>query len=164
MDRPRISIPVLLLFAACAQRPLVADHTTGITVVDAQRQSLLGRHVRWGGDIAMVRPGTDDTCFGVISRPLTAAGEPRPQAPAQGRFVTCAPGFYDPSLYARRRTLTVVGALEAPVHSTIGDTPSLYPRVAAQELYFWPERDTVAQNRDWPEFRHPWSSTSGYWW
>lgn len=166
MDRVWLASVFVLLLAGCAARQPVAP-SSDITVGRAVREHLVGEQVRWGGDIANVTRRKDESCFEVISRPLRAEGQPLDVDQSDGRFVTCVPGFYDPAMYARRRTLTVIGTLQQPVVTKIGDAEIRYPRVAPRELYLWREDPPASTwlNRYWPRFWLPWAQNSpaDYW-
>lgn len=155
-----------LWLAACVNPPPSAMPWSRISVIRAEHENLVGERVRWGGIVASIRRGEQETCFEVLSRPLARNGEPRDTTQGGDRFVACAPGVYPSSLYEGEQ-LTVVGTLQKPIAEQSGEVTHRYPRVAAEELHFWPahESDSTRLTRDWPPSWEPWQpGTDGYWW
>lgn len=101
--------------------------------------SVLGQKVRWGGVISGVRPGKKDTCFHVVSHTLDASGRPVDDDHTDGRFIACAPGFFDPDIYAVKRQITVTGILQTPTIGKVGERDYIFPHVAADVVYLWPK-------------------------
>lgn len=145
-------LPVLLSLwvAACATPP--APLATGPFAAIDHRQALAdaarGERVRWGGSVVKTTPQEEETCFEIVAHPLDRNGRPRATDTTAGRFVACAPGFFDPAVYRLGRELTVVGRVAEPEGGRIGDHPYRYPKLAAETVYLWPER------RD--EYGYPW--------
>lgn len=119
--------------------PLRGEFAT-LTPQAAQDQTTTGQRVRWGGEIIETIPGQNETCFELLGRSLGDNSRPVRSDQTQGRFIACAPGFYDPSVHAEGRELTVTGTLSEPVTDKIGNYVYRYPRVAAQTIYLWPKR------------------------
>jgi outer membrane lipoprotein len=94
--------------------------------------------VRWGGIIIQTSPGPAQTCFEISSRPLDEEGEPRQTDRTFGRFMACTKGFYEPSVYAVSRSLTVVGELAPVVVGKVGEHEYRYPMVLIEALHLWP--------------------------
>ncbi len=160
------TVPLLVCIAACASRAPSAAPWSRVTVLKAQQENLVGERVRWGGDIAGVTVHEQDTCFEVISRPLTRDGQPRDTGQTSGRFIACAAGVYPRGLYEGQE-ITVVGTLEEPTGRESGEAAHHYPRVAAEELYFWPaqQHEPAWRAQEWPPSSEPWDPGSeGYWW
>jgi outer membrane lipoprotein len=137
-----LAAALCLWAGACVKppAPLAGGPFAEITVPQAQQQSLEGQRVRWGGEIVTTTTSPDETCFEVVSRPLDAAARPRWTDQSDGRFLACTPRFYDPAVYSKGRELTVIGTLQAPTMGKIGEYEYRYPRVAAEEVYLWPQR------------------------
>ena len=150
---PRVCWLLLCVpLVACVRPPAnLAGQFDPVTVREAQAQPRQGVAVRWGGKIVGVRPGRTDTCFQIASFPLDAAARPQPSDESPGRFVACAPGFYEPTVYVPGRDVTVVGALNGTTTGKIGEYEYRFPRVDATTVYLWPE-EPVAQARPgwWP--------------
>jgi outer membrane lipoprotein len=131
-----------LLIGGCFGPPApLAGTFAPIAVRQAQESNLIGQRVRWGGTIVAVTPGKHDTCLEVLSRPLQRDGRPRYTDASDGRFIACATGFYDPEVYAKGRDVTVVGTLQEPETHKIGNHEYRYPKVAAETVYLWPQRE-----------------------
>ncbi len=134
----------LALLGACARVPPQLQGTfPPVTVADAQRDPKTGERVRWGGEIVSTTPQAGDTCLEVVSKPLACTTRPRGGDETFGRFVACAPGFYDPAIYAPKRDVTVVGTLEPGSQGKVGEADYTFARLRAETVYLWPARDPV---------------------
>jgi outer membrane lipoprotein len=147
------SFLVFLLLAGCATtpRPAAEGPLASITPAEGRTPEAAGAKVRWGGEILEVRPGKAETCFEVLARELSASGRPRETDSSQGRFIACAPGFYDPAVYSRGRELTFTGTVMAPEQGKIGEHAYVFPRLAVDQLYLWPKREYLQ-----PRYYDPW--------
>ncbi len=166
----RIFPLLALLLSACASQPparLSAGPFVNLTPNVSQKGEHTGNRVRWGGTIAKVDTGKDETCFQVVSHPLDSSARPITGDSTNGRFIACAHEFYDPVVYAPGRQITVVGTLQAPQMGKIGEYQYLFPRVAANDVYLWPK---VVPLPDYPPFWYspgtwgPWGPWGGGWW
>lgn len=130
----------LFLLAGCATMPqeLAGNHFAAVTPNDAQHS--VGSRVRWGGTIAKVSMMRGKSCFEVVSHRLDASARPIEDDRTDGRFIACAPSFYDPMVYAAGREVTFVGMLEAPSLGKVGEYEYLFPHLAASSVYLWPKR------------------------
>ena len=138
----RLVLLVTVLLGACVRPPgPIAGDFTPTSIADAQREQRSGERIRWGGTIVSTTPGKAATCLEIVSLPLDARARPRRTDDTLGRFIACAPGFYDPEVFAPRREVTVVGALEPTESGKVGDYDYLFPRVAAEAIWLWPERN-----------------------
>lgn len=131
---------VALFLVGCAVTPLPK---TGSAVValspdEALRSGQMGVRVRWGGIIIQTSPEPAQTCFEISSRPLDEEGEPLQTDRTFGRFMACAKGFYEPSVYAASRRLTVVGELAPVVVGKLGEHEYRYPMVQVEASHLWP--------------------------
>ena len=134
--------PLLGLLSGCFKPPApLAGTFPQISVPEAQHGGLSGQRVRWGGIIVSTTPQKEDTCFEILARPLSSEARPRRTDESEGRFIACAPGFYDPAVYSKGRELTVVGTLQQPEMRKIGEHEYQYPKVAAEGVYLWPKRE-----------------------
>jgi outer membrane lipoprotein len=129
--------------ASCASTPpapLAGNDFVPILPRTAQDDpGVVGEKVRWGGVIEGVRPGKTDTCFHVVSHTLDDSGRPMDDDHSDGRFIACAHGFFDPSIYSVKRQITVTGTLQVPTIGKVGDMRYIFPRVAADVVYLWPK-------------------------
>lgn len=139
---PVVSLALLFLLAACATppAPLATGPFAAIDHQQALTAAALGARVRWGGRVVQATPRAEETCFELVAHPLDQTGRPRATDTTNGRFVACAPGFFDPAVYRLDREVTVVGRVAAPEEGRIGDHPYHYPKLAAETVYLWPER------------------------
>ena len=130
-----------LLLTACARPPgALRGSFAPITVRDAQTGNVVGQRVRWGGQIVSTKPGKDVTCFEIVSKPPDKQARPVDTDETLGRFVACAPGFYDPEVYAPRREVTVTGTLAETMTRNVGDYEYRFPVVQAETVYLWSRR------------------------
>ena len=134
------------LLGACASAP---QPLQGSFVPVSPEQAVVGQqvgaNVRWGGRIVQTQPGPDSTCFQVIATPLNASGRPASNArdDAQGRFIACRTGFYDPALFQPNREVTFTGRIEGYEDRKVEEYVYKFPRVAADVVYLWPQRERV---------------------
>jgi outer membrane lipoprotein len=139
-------------------------------VADAQQREGVGERVRWGGELVSTTPGGGNTCFEVVSKPLDERARPRSVDESFGRFIACAPGFYDPAIYAPRRDVTVVGTLEPAEPGKVGDADYTFPRLRADAVYLWPklEPGDLGYYPYWYPYGWgwggPWWGWGGPWW
>ncbi len=142
MQKQYWAIALLALVSACATAPEpLRGEFSGVTPQTAQ--NAVGQHVRWGGKLIKTTPGRSETCFEILSYPLNENARPIEGDNTQGRFITCAPGFYDPDVYANGRAVTVVGTVSTPINGKVGDYDYRYPQVAAQTVRLWPVQPKV---------------------
>ena len=88
------------------------------------------------------RRGLDDT-----GRPYWKTDE------IGGRFIACRTGFYDPALFERNREVTFTGRVDGYENRQIGGYDYRFPRLAADVVYLWPQReyvDVVTRPAPWP--------------
>lgn len=135
-----ISVTAWLGACATVPEPLRGEFPSGTPQLIAN-QNTANQRVRWGGQIIDTRPGKNETCFELIGWALSDIARPQPGNGAQGRFIACAPGFFDPEVYGKGREVTVVGLLGSAETRKIGDYDYRYPRVTADQVYLWPERE-----------------------
>jgi len=135
---------VLLGACATAPKPLQGAFTP-VTPREAVAGSQVGTSVRWGGRIVETRPGQDNTCFQLISRPLGGTGRPLSSAPdaTDGRFIACRAGFYDPAVFEAGRDVTFIGKIDGYANTRIGDYDYRLPKLSADVIYLWPEQRQV---------------------
>lgn len=132
-----------LFLSACATTPapLRQGPFADVTPQMAQAKNAVGQRVRWGGKVVKVTPERHRTCFEILSRPLEQDGRPRRSDRSDGRFIACAPGFYDPAVYTPKRAVTVVGVIQAPLQGRIGQYDYTFPKLNAESVYLWPKRE-----------------------
>jgi len=157
-------IPVALataLLAACATTPPqpLQGQFTAITPSQALDRDATNALVRWGGRIVAVEPGQNRTCFEMLSTGLDGTGRPYWKTDEiGGRFIACRTGFYDPALFEKNREVTFTGRVDGYENRQIGGYDYRFPRMAADVVYLWPQReyvDVMTRPGPWPWW--------GYW-
>ncbi|WP_407354481.1 Slp family lipoprotein [Luteimonas sp. R10] len=152
-----------LLLAGCVTQPapLQGDYLA-ITPEDAAAGDRTGASVRWGGRVVEVEPQADRTCFTMLSTRLDASGRPYGGSDATGgRFIACRTGFYDPAVFEADREVTFTGRIDGYETRRIGEYDYRFPRVTADVVYLWPEREDVRVIVHHDPYPYPWH---GWWW
>jgi outer membrane lipoprotein len=139
-----LTLPLLLALGGCASipKPLQGNFAPLDPVAAAQRDAT-GESVRWGGTLAVVEPLAGQTCFQIVGRPLAGSSRPTTSDRAEGRFIACRQGFYEPQVFAQGRSVTVTGRVIGYETRRVGEYDYRQPRVAADVIYLWPERREV---------------------
>jgi outer membrane lipoprotein len=135
-----VLVAPLVLTACPAPPPAITNDFAPIDPAEVREQRIVGERVRWGGLIVSVQPAEAETCFEILHRPLDAQARPRITDTTGGRFLACAPGFYDPAAYPAGREITATGVLQEPATLRIGEFRYQAPRVQIERLHLWPER------------------------
>ena len=135
---------LLLAFGGCVSvpRPLQGDFAALGPVVAIEHDAT-GQSIRWGGTIATVESLSGQTCFQLVGRPLNGEARPLASDRAEGRFIACRQGFYEPQVFAQGRSLTITGHVLGYETRKVGDYDYRQPKVAADVIYLWPERREV---------------------
>ena len=129
-----------------------------------------GRIVILGGHIIEVRNQADQTTLVILQSPLGFGQEPLPPERSQGRFMLRHPGFLDPEVYSKGRTLTAAGRIVGQTRESIGQEPYVYPLLEALEIHLWQPREERYPYHPYPPYhpfyrspfydpwydRHPW--------
>lgn len=136
---------LMMLFAAGCAQPIF-DPTgvdTGLTPTKAVPafESVRGRRVIWGGEVVESRNLAHSTELVVLGRALNASQRPLPGSPQQGRFIVHYPGYLETVTYRPGRQVTIEGRLVDRQIRPVGKARYLYPVVAADSVYLWPEED-----------------------
>ena len=134
-----VSLTVLLL-PACITIPqqLKGEYTSLTPEYTTEKD--LQTPVRWGGVILETRPEDDYTCFEILTRQLEKSMRPENADQAQGRFIACKPGFYDPEVFEKDREVTVVGKIIHMDMRKVGEFDYHFPVVDIEFMSLWPER------------------------
>ncbi len=150
-------IALTLALAGCvtAPKPLQGQFST-ITPEGAVAKQAVGELVRWGGHVVSVEPRSQSSCFEIVSTPLAGSTQPQQLDRSLGRFIACRNGFYDPEVFKAGREVTISGRIEGFETRKVGEYDYQYPRVAADVVYLWPERDDVRIIHDRPFFFGGW--------
>lgn len=132
-------LPIIVTGCASVPKPLAVGSFAELTPSEAQNDNFLGQHVRWGGGIANTEPGKNETCFEIVSYPLDSTARPLETDLTWGRFIACAPAFYDPEVYAKGREVTVIGKIQGTTVRMLGEFEYRYPQINAETVYLWPK-------------------------
>ncbi|MCK9188539.1 Slp family lipoprotein [Acidithiobacillus sp.] len=162
------AVIVAIVLGGCETVTPVSGQFPPITPHQAQAGAEGGKLVRWGGTLIQAQPKAQETCFTVMALPLRQDGRPYlgQKRFDEGRFIACAPGFYDPVLYAAGREITFVGTVTGVHVEKIGGYEYPYPNLQASTVYLWPVEEpepttsTVFINGGW--YGGPWGPWG--WW
>ena len=136
-----LALPLLLALGGCASIPKpLQGNFAPLDPVAATQRDATGESVRWGGTLAVVEPLAGQTCFQIVGRPLQDSSRPTTSDRAEGRFIACRQGFYEPQVFAQGRSVTVTGRVVGYETRRVGEYDYRQPRVAADVIYLWPER------------------------
>lgn len=161
----------LLFLTGCATRlpeNIRTDHDnlTNFSAVMASPDSTEGDLVRWGGVIAEVRNRAEHSEIEVVFFTLRGTGRPYVSDQTPGRFRVRVEGFADPEVYARGRSITVLGTYQSMVEDTIDEFVYRFPLVRAQGVHLWPEEpqrvDVWHHDMYSPWYRHRLYGTGPY--
>lgn len=133
-----------LLVSACSSVPAKLAYQPESALIAypqalAEPAAYLGKPVRWSGLIVQTRVQAANSDIEVVYLPLKANGQPVQQEDSPGRFIIRVHGMLDPELYAKGRSISVVGELAASVEGHIGQQSYRYPVVNAKEHLLWPK-------------------------
>ena len=160
------AVALAAALAACATHPTpLQGEFLPITPQQAGAGNHTGAMARWGGQVIEVAPHADRTCFTVLSSPLDGQGRPlAADDGSSGRFLACRAGFYDPAVFTEGRSVTFTGRIDGNEDVRIGEYDYRMPRIAAEVVYLWPERDETRvimhHPHPHPYYWHPY----GWWW
>ncbi|MFC1749948.1 Slp family lipoprotein [Pseudomonadota bacterium] len=140
----------LILLSGCAARvpaPINITPPTSLTVAQVQVDPTqhVGTQVRWGGEITQVENKTSHTWVEIVNRTLQKNGEPYRSGHSGGRFIASFPGFVDPKVYAKGKTITIVGSVEGGTRHPIGEYEYQFPIIAVTSSYLWPDENKEPQ-------------------
>src|SRR5262249_22974902 len=128
-----VCLGLVMAATGCVHPPTVLQgEFPPTTVSDAQWRDASGERLRLGGEIASTTQAADGPGFEIVGMPLDRRAEPRRMDQTYGRFLACAPGFYDPAIYAVERKVTVVGTVDGFVDGQVGDRGYRFPRLRAE--------------------------------
>ncbi len=160
MTRALTALGLTALLAGCATAPKpLQGEFVEIQPGDAGDSQQIGQRVRWGGEIVSVETAAKRSCFELLGKPLDVSSRPTRRDETAGRFLACRQGFYDPALFEVGREITVTGVIEAIEPRPIGGFEYRYPRIAAEVIYLWPQRDRYYSRPvgHWMGYHHnPW--------
>ncbi|MGB7453211.1 MAG: Slp family lipoprotein [Lysobacterales bacterium] len=135
-----LAILATLSFSACTTIPeqLKGDYVALSPENTTEKE--LQTPVRWGGVILETRPESEYTCFEILARELQTSMRPQKSDQANGRFIACKPGFYDPEVFKKGREVTVTGKVIHIDVRKVGDYDYHFPVVDFEFMILWPKR------------------------
>ncbi len=133
-------LPSAVAGCTTVPKPLAVGSFAEVTPSAALNDNFVSQRVRWGGSIANSEPGKNETCFEIVSHPLGSDARPLATDMTWGRFIACAPGFYDPEVYSKGREVTVIGNIQSTAVRKLGEYEYeyRYPQINAETVYLWP--------------------------
>jgi len=161
----------LAVASGCASRlpeSIQADSSelTSFAQVMTNPEATQGSLVRWGGIIAEVRNRADHSEIEVVAFALRGTGRPYVSDNTPGRFRVRLEGFADPEIYAKGRTLTVLGTYQGLVTDTIDEYEYSFPTVVSRGVQLWSEEpqrvDVWHHDMYSPWYRHRLYGTGPY--
>jgi outer membrane lipoprotein len=142
-----VLVPLLLLLAACAGKPVFegvpADVAPQPYRVAERPEQWLERPVLWGGMILDVRNFEAHSEIELLAFPLDRRQAPVPSAADQGRFIALLAGFADPATLPEGRFVTLTGRITGERSGTLHTRRYVWPEVDVDRLHLW-ERDFSA--------------------
>lgn len=144
------------LLSACGTVPReLAYEPESALVPFAPGLSQPGAMARWSGVIAAVHNEPARSVIEVVVLPLKSNGVPLQTEQSPGRFLAIMPGFVDPALYAKGRSLSVLGQVAAPVDGKIGEHPYRFAVLDSAKSKLWPPVKEVEVRYVDPFFHDP---------
>ncbi len=142
-----------LLLSACTTVPeqLKGDFTP-LSPEHAGEKNIDTR-IRWGGVVLETRPETDYTCFEILARQLQKSMRPVRSDQADGRFIACKPGFYDPEVFKKGREVTLTGEIIHIDVRKVGEYDYHFPVVDIDFISLWPKLRPVTYYRYYGAYR-----------
>ena len=103
-----------LLLGGCSTVPkeLAYEPADQLVAYQPALQGMESKPARWSGVISAVHNKADQSVIEVVYLPLKSNGVPEQTEQSPGRFLAIMQGFVDPTLYAKGRSLTVLGTLD----------------------------------------------------
>jgi len=129
-----------LLLSGCSTVPkeLAYEPADQLVAYQPTLQGMEGKPARWSGVISAVHNKADQSVIEVVYLPLKSNGVPEQTEQSPGRFLAIMQGFVDPTLYAKGRSLTVLGTLDKPVDSQIGEHKYRFSVLKVTGSKLWP--------------------------
>ncbi len=164
--------PLLILLAGLAVT-LLSACTTVPTQLQGEyadisparvQADVFGSAVRWGGVIIETETERQQTCFEILSRPLSKYFRPLEVDRTSGRFIACKSGFHDPQIYAAGREVTLTGRIESIEERKIDEFNYRYPVVMVDDMVMWEVRRDVRYYHYYDPFYSPFYRGYPYYW
>ena len=118
------------------------DGNASFAAIRKEPAQYAGKLVMLGGTIVDAVQLKEGTRLEVLQRPLDGGGRPLLTDETGGRFLVLTRQFLDSAVYHRGRTVTVIGAVEAPQMLPLGE-------IEAGSYFFelWIRRDPAREHR-----------------
>jgi outer membrane lipoprotein len=129
-----------LLLGGCSTVPkeLAYEPANQLVAYQPALGGMEGKPARWSGVISAVQNKADQSVIEVVYLPLKSNGVPEQTEQSPGRFLAIMQGFVDPTLYAKGRSLTVLGTIGQPVDGQIGEHKYRFSVIDATSSKLWP--------------------------
>lgn len=139
-----ILVLLSLLLSACSSLPseLKYEPETALVSYESVRKNpsvYADQPVRWSGLIAETRVQEQGSEIEIVYLPLQANGLPWQREASPGRFIARLTGLLDPALYAKGRSITVLGVVTGMEAGHIGLQAYDFPLVRVSQHKLWPE-------------------------
>lgn len=140
MKRGMVVGALALLLGACSSVPkeLAYEPENQLVAYQPALGGMEGKPARWSGVIAAVHNKADQSVIEMVYLPLKSNGVPEQTEQSQGRFLAIMRGFIDPVLYAKGRSLTVLGTITQPVDSQIDEHQYRFSVLNVTGSKLWP--------------------------
>ena len=161
-----------LLSSACTTIPeQLEGEYLSLTPTNTTEENI-NTPIRWGGVVLETRPESQYTCFEILAKKLENSMRPKDSDQADGRFIACKPGFYDPEVFKKGREVTLTGKVIHIDVRKVGEYDYPFPVVDIEFMSLWPERvDPGFYNHYGPYRPYYWHSPYygaryryPYWW
>ncbi len=157
MKRTMVVGALALLLGACSSVPkeLAYEPENQLVAYQPALGGMEGKPARWSGVISAVHNKADQSVIEVVYLPLKSNGVPEQTEQSPGRFLAIMKGFVDPTLYAKGRSLTVLGTIGQPVDSQIGEHKYRFSVLNVTGSKLWPPVKEVEVRYMDPYFYDP---------
>lgn len=167
--KPLISLFSLsFMLIGCTQLPekLRVDETVNLADYRPLTEQTFvqeGRKARWAGVIASVKNLSELTKIEVVYFDAKKTGRPNLTENTEGRFILYYPGFLDPMVYKKGKSITVLGETGKAEAGKIGEHPYIFPTLQASYVHLWKTIHEVDVRIDSnPFWHHPSYFYTGY--
>jgi outer membrane lipoprotein len=115
------------------------DKDVSLSKIFATPENLAGTRVMLGGKIVETRNLQNRTEIEVIQQFLDLDGYPSRGDKTLGRFVFSQPGYLEPEIYSKGRSITGAGEVRESKAGKVGNRDYVFPVIVAEELHLWDE-------------------------
>ena len=115
------------------------DKDVSLSQIFSNPENLTGKRVMLGGKIVETRNLQNRTEIEVIQQFLDMDGYPSKGDKTLGRFVFSQPGYLEPEIYSKGRSITGAGIVRGSKKGKVGNRDYAYPVIESEELHLWDE-------------------------